>query len=312
VTDPTQFNLLYVGSVNSENRSSILSFCEEVEQNHGHRILSDQLRLDLRDASATEPPVVAVAGVGDDIVATSLATRSNEGWTLEVVSQHDHAFPPSREVINTVVRGILSELSHLPLRRLTWWARAHDPWVEHVASGLGFSEYRRLHQMRIALTSEVADRFRGSAAETRAFRLNADEQAWLAVNNSAFATHEEQGGWSLEQLTRRLDAPWFDAEDVRLHPVIGDLDAFCWTKRHEADLHEPMLGEIYAIAVNPSEVGQGLGKQMVMAGFSHLADTGISIGMLYVDANNEAAMSLYESIGMEVHHTDRAYLWAGS
>ena len=50
---------------------------------------------------------------------------------------------------------------------------------------------------------------------------------------------------------------------------------------------------------------------MVMAGFSHLARAGISIGMLYVDADNTAAMALYESIGMEVHHTDRAYRWLG-
>jgi len=312
VTNPAQFNLLYVGPVTPEHRSSILSFCEQVEQHHGHRILSDQLRLDLQDASATQPPVVAIAGHDSDIVATALATRSNDGWTLEVVFQHDHSFPPAREVINIAVKGILGELSHLSHLRLTWWARAHDPWVEHVASGLGFSEHRRLHQMRLALTSDIANRFRMSAAETRAFRLNADEEAWLAVNNSAFAAHEEQGGWSREQLARRLEAPWFDAEDVRLHPVSGELNAFCWTKRHEADLHEPVLGEIYAIAVKPSVAGQGLGKRMVMAGFSHLADTGINIGMLYVDASNAAAMSLYESIGMEVHHTDRAYLWTGS
>ena len=108
-----------------------------------------------------------------------------------------------------------------------------------------------------------------------------------------------------------MRAPWFLADDLRLHPVSGGITGFCWTKRHEPDLHEPELGEIYAIAVDPSQVGQGLGKQMVMAGFSHLARAGISIGMLYVDADNTAAMALYESIGMEVHHTDRAYRWSG-
>jgi mycothiol synthase len=311
VTKPTHFDLLYVGHVDSRNRPSLISFCERVEQSHGHRILSDQLRLDLQDTFASEPPVVAIAGSGDVITSVAIATRSNEGWTLEVVSEHDHSFPPPREVTNTVVRGILQLLTAQSNLRLTWWARAHDPWVEHLASGLGFSEHRRLHQMRLPLTPDVANEFRNSAASTRAFRFNADEDAWLAVNNSAFASHEEQGGWSREQLARRLNAPWFEAEDVRLHPIDGKVNAFCWTKRHAASLHEPDLGEIYAIAVNPSQAGKGLGKQMVMAGFSHLADTGITIGMLYVDADNSAAMALYESIGMEVHHTDRAYLWAG-
>ena len=312
MTTPTHFELLYVGFVNSENRFNIVSFCEGVEESHGHRILSDQLRLDLSDASTTHPPVVAIANQGTDIASIAIATRANDGWTLEVVSQHDHAFPPTREVVNLVVGGILNELAEERKLRLTWWARAHDPWVEHAASGLGFTEHRRLHQMRLNLSNEIVSEFRSAAAETRPFRLNVDEGRWLSVNNSAFASHEEQGGWSREQLDRRLAASWFNADDVRLHPIDGDLTAFCWTKRHEKDLHEPALGEIYVIAVEPADAGKGLGKQMVMAGFSHLADTGISIGMLYVDADNDAAMSLYESIGMEVHHTDRAYLWSGT
>jgi len=311
VTKPTRNELLHVGHVDPQSRPSLISFCERVEASHGHRILSDQLRLDLQDASASQPPVVAIAGNGNNIASVAIATRSNDGWTLEVVSEHDHSFPPPREVINTVVGGILQQLTPQSDLRLTWWARAHDPWVEHVASALGFSEHRRLHQMRLPLTHDVAIEFRNSAAVTRPFRLNADEDAWLVVNNSAFASHEEQGGWSREQLARRLNAPWFEAEDVRLHPIDGDVNAFCWTKRHDASLHEPALGEIYAIAVSPGQAGKGLGKQMVMAGFSHLADTGITIGMLYVDADNAAAMALYESIGLEVHHTDRAYLWTG-
>lgn len=312
MTGAANFDLLYVGPVDVANRATIISFCELVEQSHGHRILSDQLRLNLRDTRSTRPPVVAMAGTSDAVVSVAIATPSNEGWTLEVISQHDHAFPPTREVVNMVVRGILRELDSQRSLRVTWWARAHDPWVEHLASGLGFSEHRRLHQMRLALTDEVVLQFRATAATTRSFKLHADEDAWLTVNNAAFASHEEQGGWSREQLTRRLEAPWFDAEDVRLHPVDGEINAFCWTKRHEADMHEPALGEIYAIAVEPSQAGKGLGKQMVMAGFSHLAGTGIDIGMLYVDADNHAAMALYESIGMEVHHTDRAYLWTGA
>ena len=311
MTQPPAPSLAFAGPVEAEIRPALLHFCDEVERHHGHRILSDQLRLDVLDETSSHPPVVAMAEVDSVLAAVSIASRTNEGWTLEVVCQHDHALAPAREIIRLVVNGVTDLLQTENPVRITWWARAHDPWVEHIASALGFVEYRRLHQMRISLTTDNATRFHDGAAETRGFIVGSDEHEWLSVNNAAFADHEEQGGWTHEQLERRVRAPWFLADDLRLHPVSGGITGFCWTKRHEPDLHEPELGEIYAIAVDPSQVGQGLGKQMVMAGFSHLARAGISIGMLYVDADNTAAMALYESIGMEVHHTDRAYRWSG-
>ena len=309
MTVPTPNVDLDVGHVTPNNRSIVNEFCQSVEIAHGHRILSDQLRLDLLDQRSTQPPLVAVASNDSSILAVAIASHANDGWVLEVVAHHDHSLSPSRDVITLAVNGLLAEFRDRSHIRLTWWARAHDPWVEHIASGLDFVEHRKLHQMRIPLTPKIQDQFRNGSASTRSFVLNQDEDDWLRLNNSAFASHEEQGGWTREQLARRLEASWFHPDDLRLYPTSGAISAFCWTKRHQADLHEPELGEIYAIAVDPSESGKGLGKQMVMAGFSHLANTGIALGMLYVDSDNTAAMQLYESIGMEVHHTDRAYRW---
>jgi len=311
VTTPTPNVDLDVGHVTPHNRTNIHEFCQSVEIAHGHRILSDQLRLDLLDQHSTQPPLVAIAKDEDSMLAVAIASHANDGWILEVVSPHDHSLSPSHEVITLVVNGILGQFHDRPHTRLTWWARAHDPWVEQMAPSLHFVEHRKLHQMRIRLTSEIQEQFRVGSVSTRPFVLNHDEEEWLRVNNSAFASHEEQGGWTREQLARRLVAPWFRTDDVRLHPVSGSISAFCWTKRHEADLHEPELGEIYAIAVDPSVSGKGLGKHMVMAGFSHLADAGVDLGMLYVDADNTPAMKMYTSIGMEIHHSDQAYRWLG-
>ena len=311
MTSPTANVDLDVGHVTPDNRTIVYEFCQSVENAHGHRILSDQLRLDLLVKRSSQPPLVAVASINTSILAVAIASHANEGWIIEVVSHHDHSLSPSREVITLVVNGLLNEFRNRSNTRLTWWARSHDPWVEHIATSLNFVEHRKLHQMRIRLTPDTRDQIRRGSALTRPFVLNQDEDDWLAINNSAFASHEEQGGWTREQLARRVEAPWLRADDIRLYPTSGAISAYCWTKRHEADLHEQELGEIYAIAVDPSASGKGLGRQMVMAGFSHLADAGIDLGMLYVDAENTAAMKLYESIGMEVHHTDRAYRWLG-
>ena len=59
-----------------------------------------------------------------------------------------------------------------------------------------------LLQMRRPLpTGTVAPRW-----PTRAFRPGHDEEAWLEVNNRAFAGHHEQHGWTLDTLRQR-DAP---------------------------------------------------------------------------------------------------------
>ena len=85
----------------------------------------------------------------------------------------------------------------------------------------------------------------------------------------------------------------------------GRLAGFCWTKIH--DEHDPALGEIYVIAVDPDFHGLGLGRALTLAGLEHLTARGVPVGMLYVDADNAPAMKLYDSLGFTVHRTDQAF-----
>ncbi len=178
------------------------------------------------------------------------------------------------------------------------WIEEVDPGAHAQALDCGFEPYRDLLQMRCPLPATR------STLPVRSF-TDADADAFLAVNNRAFHWHPEQGGWTIDDLRRRQDEPWYDPDGFLLYEESGELLGFCWTKVH-GDL-DPPLGEIYAIAIDPSAHGRGLGVPMTLVGLDWLAHQGLTVGMLFVEADNAPAVATYERIGFSVHHVNRAY-----
>ena len=181
------------------------------------------------------------------------------------------------------------------------WVSSPTEDDDAVAATAGLSVGRDLYELRtpLPLAEPVSD------LSWRPFRTG-DEDAWLAVNNRAFHWHPEQGGWTRDILAQRLAEPWVDLEGFLLHERDDRLAAFCWTKVH-AD-HDPTLGEIYVIGVDPDFQGLGLGKAMTLLALDWLHhQRNITMGNLYVDASNTTALTMYERLGFTRYRTDRAY-----
>jgi mycothiol synthase len=168
----------------------------------------------------------------------------------------------------------------------------------------GFDLVRTTLQLRVALPLAADRRGRHPDIVVRPFVVGVDEPAWLAVNNRAFAWHPDQANQTLERLQELEAEPWFRADGFLLHhDPDGQLDGFCWTKVHAA--HQPPLGEIYVIGVDPDHHGSGLGRALVLAGLDWLGAQGLTHGMLYVEADNQPALGLYRSLGFTEHQAHR-------
>lgn len=187
---------------------------------------------------------------------------------------------------------------------LQLWAHGEHPGAAAIAARLGFTRSRELWQMRRDV-SGLPEPELPPGVRLRPFVVGADEAEFLRVNNAAFDWHPEQGGWGLDEVGLREAEPWFDpagfllAVDATTDRLLG----YHWTKAHGDG-----LGEVYVLGVDPAARGRHLGTALTLAGLRHLRDRGLTEVMLYVEADNDAAVRVYRDLGFTRRHTDQLYV----
>ncbi|HTU75300.1 MAG TPA: mycothiol synthase [Trebonia sp.] len=190
------------------------------------------------------------------------------------------------------------------------WAHGDLPSAAAFAEAKGFRRARSLWQMRkpLAAGPELPDPVFPPGVTVRTFVPGQDEEAWLAVNASAFAHHPEQGAWTRADLDLREAEPWFDPKGFFLAEREGELVGFHWTKIHADGPDGTPEGEVYVVGVSPGRQGGGLGRALTLAGLRYLRDRGLGHVMLYVDEDNTAAARMYAALGFSRRNTDVMYL----
>lgn len=207
-------------------------------------------------------------------------------------------------------RGVGSAMVGAALQRsgdtARFWAHGTLPAAKALAAEFGLRAARELIQMRRGLAG-IPKPSVPHGFSIRTYRGADDNAELLRVNNAAFSWHPEQGGWTDSDIAGRVAEPWFEPEGLFLafDDSTGALCGFHWTK-----VHDDHLGEVYVLGVDPAAHGGGLGRALTLRGLEHLSGRlgrSDSTAMLYVESDNVAGITTYESLGFRRYSTDTEY-----
>ncbi|MEU7648704.1 mycothiol synthase [Streptomyces huasconensis] len=287
-------------ALTSAQADAVLALLAEAARADGQQAVSEQGRLQLRGGEregvrhlllSVDHRLIGYAQLED--------TDPVEAPAAELVVHPSHRGRGHGRALGSALLGESG-------RRLRVWAHGGHSAARHLAQVLGLALFRELRQMRRPLADlNLPEPVLPAGVTIRTFVPGQDDAAWLAVNAEAFAHHPEQGSLTQRDLDDRKAEPWFDPAGFFLaeRESDGELVGFHWTKVHA----EERLGEVYVVGVRPGSQGGGLGKALTTTGLRHLAASGLPTAMLYVDADNKAAVSVYERLGFVTYETDLMY-----
>ncbi|MEU7061087.1 mycothiol synthase [Streptomyces sp. NPDC046197] len=285
-------------ALSPDQAEAVLDLLADAARNDGQQAVSEQGRLQLR-GGAREGVSHLLLTVDDELVGYAQLEDTDpvEAPAAELVVHPSHRGHGHG-------RALGSALLAASGRRLRVWAHGGHSSARHLAQVLGLTLFRELRQMRRPLTGfGLPEPKLPEGVTVRTFVPGEDDAAWLAVNAEAFAHHPEQGSLTQRDLDDRQGEPWFDPRGFFLAEREGRLVGFHWTKVHAQE----QLGEVYVLGVAPGAQGGGLGRALTVVGLRHLAAQELPTAMLYVDADNKAAVSVYERMGFTTYETDLMY-----
>ncbi|MFJ8312252.1 MULTISPECIES: mycothiol synthase [unclassified Streptomyces] len=298
VPAPASRDIQTLDELSHSQAQAVLDLLAEAARGDGQQAVSEQGRLQLR-------------GGRREGVRHFLLTTSGVLAGYAQLEDTDPVEAPAAElVVHPAHRGhghgraLGSALLGATGKRLRVWAHGGHSAARHLAQVLGLTLFRELRQLRRPLSPlDIAEPVWPAGVTVRTFTPGDDDAAWLAVNAAAFAHHPEQGSLTQRDLDDRKAEPWFDPKGFFLAEKDGEIVGFHWTKVHAAE----QLGEVYVVGIRPDAQGGGLGKALTATGLRHLAAEGLPTAMLYVDADNTAAVTVYERLGFTTHEVDLMY-----
>lgn len=284
-------------SLTAEQATGVLAIIDTVTDFDGRRPISDDTALRLTGDLTDEPVYHVLAEHDGDLAGYAILTPTS--GPHEMVAEIAVAPSARHHHLGHALVAKLTELA--PGKATTLWAHGHEAPAAALAESMGFRRSRVLHQLRRPLAG-LPERPWPTGYTLRTYRPT-DDAAVLAVNAAAFVDLPDQASWTLDDLAARRAQEWFDPDGFFLAQAPDHLAGFHWTKRHPGN-----LGEIYVLAVAPTDQGRGLAAALAVRGLEYLAAQGCTDAMLYVDETNQSALRLYERLGFTAYDVSVLYL----
>ncbi|HEX9229454.1 MAG TPA: mycothiol synthase [Arthrobacter sp.] len=304
------------GTADPQLLKDIKALASAAEESDGNPPLSEQTLVTLRasDAAAGAHTVLTLALYSPDEMSDP-ATAQDLAGVAVVIEEPDGtgvleiAVHPSYRNQGVATRLVGELQATRGFAGLKAWSHGNHEAAAELAARYGYGPVRELWKMRLtSAAAELPDVPLPEGTTLRAFVPGRDEDAWLAANRAAFAHHAEQGNMTRADLDARMAEPWFDPAGFLLAVDSADrILGFHWTKVHPRHGDHPAIGEVYVVGVTPAAQGTGLGKALTVAGIRHLQHQGLHAVMLYVDADNIPAVSLYRRLGFTRWDVDVMY-----
>ncbi|QCB96685.1 mycothiol synthase [Arthrobacter sp. PAMC25564] len=310
------------GAVAEQLLKDVQALAAAAEESDGNPPLSEQTLVTLRAADAGDHSLLtlalyspedksgpAAAPAAQDLAGVAVVVEEPDGTGVLEVAVH----PSYRNqgVADRLVRELRDTRGFAGLKA---WSHGNHEAAAELAARYGYGAVRELWKMRLATAAAeqpdvvLPDVALPDGVTLRAFVPGQDEDAWLAANKAAFAHHPEQGNMTRADLDARMAEPWFEPAGFLLAvDGTGRLLGFHWTKVHPRHGDHPAIGEVYVVGVTPAAQGTGLGKALTVAGIRYLEGQGLHAVMLYVDADNIPAVSLYRRLGFTRWDVDVMY-----
>ncbi len=173
--------------------------------------------------------------------------------------------------------------------------------VKRLFSRMGFRYVRRFLELRLDLSQTHLRKINQIASPRRHLRRG-EEDKLMEIQNCSFAGTWGYSPNTIEDIIYLTSLPNCSLEDMILSWDADKPVAYCWTKINPGE--EKAIGggkgRVYMLGVDPDYRGKEEGRQVLLAGLSHLKNKGIRIVELTVDSENKAACALYRSAGFKV------------
>ncbi len=177
-----------------------------------------------------------------------------------------------------------------------------------LVSHMGFGFARRFLELKLDFHDVHLSDTKGGNIVSRGLRCG-EEDKLTEIQNRSFV-----GTWGFnpnttEEIIHRVNLRGRFPEDVIMAYEGGKPIGYCWTtvSPQENTSRAVNKGQIHMMGMDPDYRKKGIGKEILLKGLHHLKGKGIKIVELTVDSENQAACSLYESVGFEIFSTTLWY-----